>query len=424
MTKKYFIYKVYTKAGVLVKTWLKDVVSVPDFTTTINGLPGQMSIDLARTFEEYGEDTDVKLDNRVDCYIYDNEAPNGELLYRGYISAYQPTLDKGKEIVRITLLPLMSQMNRYMLTDNGNTKVTYNSYDPSDIMMDIISKMIEDGATIVSRGSSLWDYSQWDSGYWDDVIPADIDKSNTEVSYTFNANTVKEAVDKCLELAPANWFYRVDPDDTIVFQQKPETITHDLSIGLQIATIEIQQRSENITNEIYFIGGGEPALYRKYSRPGSISQYGRYTKKIVDQRVTVPATADTLANKQLDEQEVPETRFRMVIIDNNGSDTNKGYNIESIKVGDVLRVKNLNFGKKTETLWDQAVWGTDSWDYNLASIASTGLLITKTSYTPNSIEIETSSRFPIVAKRIEDINRNLVDTQAVNNPDAPTEYAE
>jgi hypothetical protein len=66
-------------------------------------------------------------------------------------------------------------------------------------------------------------------------------------------------------------------------------------------------------------------------------------------------------------------------------------------------------------------WQDNGTTPNIASIAGTPLLVVKTTYTGgNTVEIETSSRFPVVSKRIEDINRNLQDSQTVNNPSMPS----
>jgi len=60
------------------------------------------------------------------------------------------------------------------------------------------------------------------------------------------------------------------------------------------------------------------------------------------------------------------------------------------------------------------------WDYTLSSVAGSPLIVVKIKYHPNFLEVETSSRFPDISKRIEDISRNLQVTQMVNNPVAPT----
>lgn len=399
--QKRYVYKVYTD-NAYVTTWSSDVVSEPSFTTVINGGAGQLKIVLARPFENFGEDSDVKLNNSVDVYVYDIDNQNGLLLYRGYISTYAPILIGGKEYIEVTLLPLIAQADRFMLrTAAGATSISYLSKDPGFIFADVLSKFQADGGSLQSTSSS-------------------IQSAGTTVSYTFNTNTVLEAFKKCVELAPANWYWSVDPNGTINFKQKISTVTHDLSIGQHIQSMKPEKRVESIINRVYFTGGGDPPLYTVYQSSGSISTYGLYATKIVDQRVTLSATAQTIAQKILDEKSEPEVRTKLVITDSNGRGGYHGYDIESIKVGDTIRIKNLSFGTQTESQWDVENWDDDVWDYTLASVAGQPLLVTKTSYKPNSLEVETSSRFPEVSKRIEDINRNLENSQTANNPSSPS----
>jgi hypothetical protein len=396
--EKKFIYKVYS-GGVLNTVWSDEVISLPSFSTAINSSPGQCSVKLARPFEGFGEGDDVAHNNRVDIWLFDRNTPDGQLLYRGFISTYTPNLIGGKELIDIILLPYGTKLQRTMLEAlNGDTSVPYLTQDPSDLFRGVLGSMQLQGVEL-------------DGGT--------INDTGTSISYTFNTNTGKEAFDKAIELAPANWFWSIDPDGKVNYKEKPTGVTHDLSIGKEIISASPQKRVENLVNKIYFTGGGDPKLYKKYTRQGSIDTYGLYAVKFVDQRVTVEATADIIAGKILDEKQAPEVRIKMRIADDNG-DYGLGYNIESIKVGDTIRIKNLQFGSQTNSLWDVMVWDVDVWDYTLASLAGAPLLVVKTKYSPNMIEVETSSRFPEVSKRIEDINRNLENSQTRDNPATPT----
>lgn len=400
---KTYIYKVYSPVGVYITTWSEDVISEPSFTTAINAGPGELRVRLARSFESYGEASDVTFSNRVDCYVIDSDNPSSpQLLYRGFISMYAPVLDRGKEYIEVTLLPYISIASKIILREaSGATTVPFLSYDPSNIVRGVLTRGVADGLDIETTATSIAD-------------------TNTTVTYTFNTNTIKEALDKAIELAPDGWYWRVDPDNTLHFQQKPDTVTHDLLIGEHLIYAMPEKRAENLVNRVYFTGGGTPPLFKVYSRDSSISTYGLRAVKVVDQRVTVEATAETLAERLLDEGEAPEVRIKMVVADNNGMLQQQGYDIESIKVGDTVRIKNLQFGTASESLWDVMTWDVDVWDQTLSSIAGSSLLVVKTKYSPNSVEIETSSRFPVISKRIEDINRNLEVTQTVDNPSSPT----
>ncbi len=401
---KFFVYKIYDPDGVFITTWSDDVLSTPRFSTAINSFPGELRVVLGREFESFGEGDDVANNNRVDVYVFDSDSPGvGVLLYRGFISSYAPELRSGREFVTVTVLPYGSLAAKTMLREaSGATTVPFLSQDPSDIFRGIVTRASSDEVQI---------------HYTDDSI----DETLTTVSYTFVTNTVKEALDKAIELAPDGWYWRIDPDGLLTFKRKPDDVTHDLLIGQHIDTMLPEKRIENVINRVYFTGGGDPPLYRVYSRAGSINTYGLRVAKVVDQRVTQAATAEIISSRLLDESESPEVRTRLVIVDNNGRTDDQGYDIESIEVGNTVRIKNLQFGTKSFSVWDAAVWDTDVWDQTLASIAGSALVVVKKTYSDGeTLEIETSSRFPVVSKRIEDINRNLQDSQTVNNPDTPS----
>jgi hypothetical protein len=399
--EKNYVYKSYS-AGVLQGVWSEDVISEPRFPTVINGGPGELRVRLARGFENYGEGVDVNLNNRVDVYCFDGDQPSGLLIYRGFISTYTPYLDKGKEFIEIVILPYIEEASRYMLRETtGATTVPFLSKDPSDIFRGVLSRYQADGGTL---GSSL----------------TSIDNTGVSVSYTFNTNTVREGLDKCVELAPEDWYWRADPDGILYFKHKATTVTHDLSIGQHIVSVQSEKKTESIINRVYFIGGGSPPLFKIYQAAGSISAYGLHAVKIIDQRVTVEATAQSIANRLLNQFQEPEVRTKITIVDNNGVLSTQGYDIESIKVGDTIRIKNLNFGSQSESVWDVALWDVDVWDYTLSSVAGAPLTVVKVTYTPNMVEVETSSRFPVVTKRIEDINRSLESSITKDNPTSPT----
>ena len=397
---KHFYYKVYS-AGVYVTTWTKEVISEPRFRYSINGGPGELTIELARAFDNFGEDVDVKLNNKVEVWVVDKDNVDGLLLYVGYISGYRPVINEARESVIITVLGYVAELQRMILRDSsGNTTLAYNSYDPSQILTDVLDKYRAIGGNL--------NYSA-----------ASVALTNTVVSYTFNTNTIKECLDKIIELCPVGWFYRIDPNGLVYLQPKNILADHNFTLGLEVEKLETFRRVEDVVNRVLFVGGGNPALFRLYENNGSQLSYGLYEKKIVDQRVTLAATASTISNREINSKKDPEIRSTFTILDNNGP-AGRGYDIESIKVGQTLQVKNLKGDVQSSTLWDIAIWDTDVWDQTLATSAADILQILSLEYSPESIIIEASSRLPQIAKRIEDVNRNLEQSEMVNNPSAPT----
>lgn len=397
---KHYFYKVYDTDG-YVETWSKEVISEPSFRSVINGGPGELIIELGRPFDNFGEDVDVRLNNRVECWCVDRENPNGILLYDGYISGYRPRVRGPQETVEVTVLGFVGQLQRMIVRDaSGNTTLTYNSYDPANILKDVIDKLRTLGLRLRYTASS-------------------VELTNTVVSYSFNANTGKECLDKILELCPVGWYWRVDTNDIIHLHPKNEMADHTFTLGLNVENLETFRRIEDLVNRVLFVGGGSPALFRKYENTGSQETYGLYERKIVDQRVTVAATAETISQRIISNKKDPEIRSVYTIVDSNGP-SGRGYDIELIKPGQTLRIRNLKTGVQNISLWDVMLWDTDVWDQTLATSAADIIQIVSIEYRPDSIVIEASSRLPEIAKRIEDVQRNLEVTQMLENPSAPS----
>jgi len=283
--------------------------------------------------------------------------------------------------------------NVYQTT--GSTTVAYNSYDPSDILRAILDDYVSRGGNVTYDVDSIED-------------------TGTVVSYTFNTNTIWEGIKKCLELAPAGWYLYIDQSTNLVhFHPKANVSDYEFTMGKDIITISPEKRTEDIKNIIYFTGGGDPPLFRVYTAPDSIELYGPKVHRYVDQRVTVAATATAIANSILDENRAPELRLSVTVLDNS-LDPVRGMDIESITLGQMIGIRNVEgYGP---TLWDISEWDVDYWDFNIQDLSSPVLQIVRIERSPNKCTIFCSTTPPDVSKRIEDINRNLEASQTVNNP--------
>lgn len=402
---KRYLYKVYDSSGNYLATW-DDVVDDPQFNVVINGGADVVVTRLARNVLSFGEGDDVNFNNKVEIYCFDDDDPTGILIFSGYIAEYTPTLEGKNEYLEVQIYSYYAELNRYMYEDNatGATEIAHSSVSPADIFQDVFDEFTAAGGTP--------DYSV-----------SSVDDPGTSVTYTYNTATCKEALNKVIELCPLGWYYRIDPDNIAYLQDSDiggTTSDHIFNIGRDVVLLEPQKRVNSLVNKIYFRGGevGGSPFYKKYTRSGSISTYGTYAEKLIDQRVTVEATADTMADSLLDALEAPEIRTRIIVIDNNGSDDGLGYDIESIKVGQTAKVQG--FTTQDYTRWDIAEWDVDVWDYSVVNITAIPQQIQRITYKATHIELELSNRLPDINKRIEDINRNLVDSITLDNPTTPT----
>lgn len=402
--RKRYEYKIYSSTGVFLTTWT-DVINEPSFETVINGGFVEMVCNLARRTDSFGEQSDVAFNNELRLYCFDNDAPNGVLMFSGYISRYQPKNDGPEDIIEVHILGYHQRLKDFMFENaQGNTNITLNSIDPGEMAETILDALSVNGCPVGWTETSL-------------------QKTGTVSSYQFQFYTGMEALDKMLELTPIGWYWYVDANKKFNLHPKQEEAIHTFTIGKEIFFIDADKRIESVVNRVYFLGGipegATEALYSRYEVQASIQEYGLKALKKVDQRVTLQATMDTIANNILDSQNSAEIRCIIKIKDNDYDEKN-GYDIESVKIGDTCQVRNYQ-DSFSSSKWDIMFWDTDFWDLNIKNITETVMQIVDIKYNPNYIELTISSKIPNIAKRVEDVNRNLVDSLTVNTPTSPSQ---
>ncbi|HEY0109556.1 MAG TPA: phage tail protein, partial [Fibrella sp.] len=286
-----------------------------------------------------------------------------------------------------------------LYSDTGSTVAKYLSEDPSVILKDILTNYSLQGGSVT----------------FDD---ASIELTGTKVSYTFRSSSVYDALKKCLELSPANWFFYIDhATKKVHFKLKGTTVNHKFVIGKHLQSVNFEDRSENIINSVEFTGGVDDNgvnLYRRYKDTGSVDLYGQKLRIYVDNRVTNPDTADTIANAIIEQYKMPEVRANITILDG-------VYDIESIRPGDIVGFANAGGSSDSSSNWDAAFWDEGYWDFDVNNPSTLAIQIAKHTYTPEQAIMTLSTVPPDVNKRIEDINRNLEAQQTLNNPEVAEE---
>jgi hypothetical protein len=137
------------------------------------------------------------------------------------------------------------------------------------------------------------------------LLQASIAGAGYTLTYTFNTNTIYEAIQAVLSLSPSTYYFYVDlganrlyfldsldyPDITLI---KGRHVMDNLNF---IATIE------NVKNRVLFSGGATAGvnLYRQYNDATSNTLYGTRLDRKSDNRVTVPGTADAIGLSEIAE---------------------------------------------------------------------------------------------------------------------------
>lgn len=429
---KRYLYKVYDETGSYIETW-SDVISELSYTHEINTIGSTTEIELARNSDtvgfstaplltesdqtilteddfdlladiesknQIGSGSSVEYNNRVDIVAFygsvepllteddepinteDDEdlladigAPNGRVIFTGFISEINSRYGNSET----TLVQLTSygwDLGQYPITDNlGNTTVTFNSQDPSNIVKSAVDKFVTDSAPY-----DTYTYRDANS----------ISNTGTVVSYTFRANTYEDVLGKTLELMPANWYYRVGLGDNLVYYKERSALPqHLFYLGKHIKALDLKGSIINATNRVLFTGGGDPALYIDRSEAPA-DRTRRSLSLLSDNRVTVLDSAEVITEGQIEEGNKRQYRTTIEIL-------TRQYDIESISVGETVGFRN--FGNYVDALVMQIV----------------GL-----SYSPDSVQLQLETKPPTINKRLADIQRNLTVTENQNIPDSPS----
>lgn len=280
--------------------------------------------------------------------------------------------------------------------DDGSTTAEYLSADPSDILKDVMTNYSGQGGNVIFDDSS-------------------IASTGTEVTYTFNSVTIYDALQKCLELAPANWYFYIDhATKKLYFRQKGTTADHIFEQGTHFSKVAFEKRSEDMVNTVYFTGGdlgGGVNLFKKYTDNDSVAIYGQRLQNYIDNRVKVADTAAIIAQAIIEQHRFPEIRASIEVIDT--------YDIELVKPGSIVGFRNYGQGGDYDSMWDTGYWDQMYWDFDAANPSTFEFQIVRLAYKPDGISAVLSTLPPDVNKRIEDINRNLQAQQTINNPTLP-----
>lgn len=261
----------------------------------------------------------------------------------------------------------------FILYEAGaDTTVPFLSKDPSQILRSIVDFAQSRGARINYTSDS-------------------IEVTETLVSYTFQTNTIKEAIEKVLELCPANWYYYYDfGTDTIYLKERSTTPDRWLRKGQTVVSGKIVKTIEKVVNDVLFSGGGTPALFKR-TRETPQTGTRRGLAKKSDNRVTSSSTAVILSQSDIDQ-------FRDALYAGDITITEDGtFYLEDVAVGEMVGF--IGFGTLVDGIVVQSV---------------------SKEYSPDKMPLSLTYNVPRVNKRVEDIKRNLEVLENVNNPAEPS----
>jgi hypothetical protein len=432
LENKKFVLKVYNPTtGELKKSYSdKFFASGLDFSIEINGGLTELQLMTSQELREYtqsdGQFYQVpQAGDLCKFFIYDKENPNGVAVYSGVYRGTDIAMN-GKDWTFLTkFLPNTLKLARRILRNGSDTTVSYSSDDPADIVRDIV------------------DQADTDVSY-DNNSVRDV---GIERSYTFKVEYALEALKKIIGIMPAGWFFYVGADDKVYLRNSRQgqpnftlwnqfrwgqaywkfdpdtdsTTIHELYTGSEISALQASNDLGEIVNRVVFIGGdtgGGQNLFKEYESSNSQDQFGLYEKIVTDQRVTTETTAELKSKAILNSNSAFRNQVQVEVIDSNITD-GKGYDIESLKVGDIVRLRSQE-NDATYTRWNQFRWGQAYWRTEPFALFGIDYIIQKINYKFDRAVLVLDFEPTSTVQRVEDVNKDLTQLQANTVPDQPT----
>ena len=424
---KSLIYRFYSPTGEYISCLTeKDFTNFPEFSLDINGGLSELRMRAAFSYEDWNYPPDGILTegsysvppagytgriiqtikgkarifnglwfgNLMKMFLIkgDQEYQIYSGVYSGYTIEYSE--NGQKEFVHL-FIPNVTRLTSRVFRSGTNTTVDFNSVDPSDMFRACIFN--------ANVGITYTSDSVKDTG--------------VSRTYSFVSDYASDVLSSILKITPNRWIYYIDGDDKAYLKNiDTHGMNHKIYLS-QCKGIVFDKSVAFIKNRVLFLGGG--GLYKEYNATASQNAWGINEEKIADERVTTEATASIIANRFLNERQVPTNFFRLEVLDK--TDKFNGYDIETIKPGDTITVftntSTLDFAQLT---WGNFTWGVDYWKYDFYAIAGIPGIVKKINYKYDSAIFECAFTFENQEQRIEDVNRDLTNFRFKDAPDLPS----
>ena len=359
---------------------------IKHYKDRINSGPGEFVFDVERTLNDWTTLGNLELAKIIELWVNDTDTNDFIKVYSGYISRINFLQSTTKKTVNVTCLGFVSRLGSDVYKNGTTTSITETTEEPATIFKNIINKL-RDSA---NGNIPFLNYT-----------PSSLQDTNQSVSLKFESDTYLEALNRVLDLSPANWFWKLDQDNIFNFSQKPEVADHNFSMG-HIETLQIDYSMETVVNGV--LTWDNDTVYRYIANNESQALYGRRIQKETMPSSTGVDAMDKQAQSILGEKETPRSSIIIVLADNNEFEKFgdlAGYDLESVKPGQTCRVNGI--------------------DATGGAFLSKNMLIRKVTYYPTSAVLEVD----IDREGIDDLLVNFKrDTDQIEKDGIPTSYTE
>lgn len=239
------------------------------------------------------------------------------------------------------------------------------------------------------------------------MYPLTLDGTNPTSSgnvtyYPFSRQSMSDIFNVILNLLPANWFYRCNPDKTVTLNVAPSTAQHIMYVGQNVANPLYKQDWNQLKNVVVLKGSqGLSSSPIVVTKTGSdVATFGERLLLVEDTRTSDTSGTSILAQGILNANDRVLLRSTLRVPDYRGDETSggasgTGYDIESLKVGDTIQVLDaLSPNSTKQSLWDTSSWDVDYWDYSPGAALNQVVQIVGLSYNFDYVDLELGALQP------------------------------
>lgn len=359
------LVKVYNAAGTFIDVW-RDAPLLDGFKEAIQANTTPIRVKLPRRFDNFdelgtiGALGSIAQGNTVKWYLFGPGLPaTGLLRYQGVIDAYEPTIDpNGEEYVTVTVTPRGSAVGDVALLGDA----AFGTVGSPSTYVDPISMFNYWFNTNDPNTSSPYPY------------PLTLDGTNPVLSgvatqYTFENQQLIDIWNTILLLLPANYFWRVNVDQSVTLNQAPATAQNTFILGRHCVSLLYTKDWTQLKNVVYVQGGQSPTTgmaVTALAKGSDVSVYDARYLLVNETRITDQNTIDLYAAGLLTVNDQVQFRVSIRVFDYRGDpNVGLGYDIETIKVGQtctILDPQTTRTPPVPQTYWDQGIWDVMYWD--------------------------------------------------------------
>ena len=362
-------------------------------STEVGAVPYYLT---SRTTNTIGPDTDVMNGHRVEVvavyghyepwtdhlgrpytdhlgrpYMLSVGAPYGRPVFRGRIVNFEASYGE-KDGVTVTLASHGMELSKGEPIKSGSdTTVTFTS-TPIET---IVKNILDTNPGIISYSTST------------------IAATGVSISAKFQLNTKLEGIKSVFDQTAAGWFWYGNVAENYLYLKPRNTVPdHIFYKGKHLSDVKISEDASDLRNRIYFVGGdtGSGILYKVFEDTSAIEDHGLGVYRITDRRFTIAASVQRYAEKIM-------SRYARPIYTSTITIPASDYNIEEIKIGDVIGFRNFgNF------------------------IDSQQLQVVSYTYTPTKVTLQIGEILDDQRTIVADLEEGLANEQYQEIPSAPS----